>query len=431
MKRSFHLTLRATLAVALFSIAFSAASARAQVDFTRYVALGDSLTAGFQSGSLNQTYQATSYPALIARQGGATGFQQPLVTEPGIPAILELRSLSPLQIVPKAGIGQPANLTLPRPYNNMAVPGADVVDLTTTTTDSGGLHDLILRRTGFTQLQQGLSLAPTVVTLWIGNNDVLGAAIRGRAIEGVTLTPKAAFRQAYGAIVANLRTSGARIVAATLPDVTGVPFVTTIAPYLVDPITRQPVVINGQRVPLLGPGGPLASSTFVTLAASSFLAQGIGIPTAAGGKGTPLPDEVLLDAGEVAIIQDYVDANNQAIREICGAASIPVVDVNAIFREIKISGRRIGGVTVTPDFLTGGLFGYDGVHATDLGYAILANEWIAVINANGGSLPEVDLLPYLGVNTGRPARFEPAAQAVFSQEAWDQLLAVFPTVDGR
>jgi hypothetical protein len=184
-------------------------------------------------------------------------------------------------------------------------------------------------------------------------------------------------------------------------------------------------------VPLIGPGGPLASSTFVTLAASSFLAQGIGIPAAAGGKGTPLPDEVLLDAGEVAIIQDYVSANNQAIREICGAASIPVVDFNAIFAEIKTSGRRLGGVTITTDFLTGGLFGYDGVHATDLGYAIVANEWISVINANGGSLPEVDLLPYLGVNTARPASFEPAAQAVFSQEAWDQLLAAFPTVEAR
>ena len=195
MKRSLHLTLRATLAVALFS----AASARAQVDFTRYVALGDSLTAGFQSGSLNQTYQATSYPALIARQGGATGFQQPLVTEPGIPAILELRSLSPLQIVPKGGLGQPANLTLPRPYNNMAVPGADVVDLTTTTTDNGGLHDLILRRTGFTQLQQGLSLAPTVVTLWIGNNDELGAATSGRVIEDVTITSVATFEANYRA----------------------------------------------------------------------------------------------------------------------------------------------------------------------------------------------------------------------------------------
>lgn len=409
------------------------ALAEAQASFTTYVALGDSLTAGYSNGSLVQGHQNYSYPLDLARQAGVAGtFQQPTISDPGIPAELVLVSLSGPTILPKANrLGEPINLGVPRPYNNLAVPGATSLDaLLDKGATRGSIAQLVLRSQG-SQVEQALALRPTFVTLWIGNNDVLGAAIRGRAVEGVTLTPKAAFRQAYGAIVANLRTSGARIVAGTLPDVTTIPFVTTIAPYLVDPITRQPVVIGGQRVPLIGPGGPLASSTFVTLAASSFLAQGIGIPAAAGGKGTPLPDEVLLDAGEVATIQDYVNANNQAIREICGAASIPVVDFNTIFRDIKSSGRRIGGLTVTADFLTGGLFGYDGVHATDLGYAIVANEWIAVINANGGSLPPVDLLPYLGINDARPARFEPGAQPVFSQEAWDQLLAVFPTVEGR
>ncbi|MFP5284729.1 MAG: SGNH/GDSL hydrolase family protein, partial [Thermoanaerobaculia bacterium] len=154
-------------------------------DFSRYVAFGDSLTAGFSSAALVRTYQVNSYPALIWRQAtnGAAGFEQPLVSEPGIGSIpgagvLRLQSLVPSpQIVPTPGQGQPLNLNLQRPYNNMAVPGADVTDLVSTT--QGGIHDLILRRTGFTQLQQGLSLRPTFVTLWIGNNDVLGAATSG------------------------------------------------------------------------------------------------------------------------------------------------------------------------------------------------------------------------------------------------------------
>jgi lysophospholipase L1-like esterase len=39
----------------------------------------------------------------------------------------------------------------------------------------------------------------------------------------------------------------------------------------------------------------------------------------------------------------------------------------------------------------------DGVHPTDLGYAILANEWIRVINQSGGDLEPVDLGPFTGM----------------------------------
>ena len=108
-------------------------------DFTRYVAVGDSLTAGFMSGGLFQTAQQNSYPILIWRQatGQTSGFEQPLVSDPGIPAALELRGLAPLTIAPRAGRGNPLNLNLQRPYNNLAVPGADVHDAVATVTDNG------------------------------------------------------------------------------------------------------------------------------------------------------------------------------------------------------------------------------------------------------------------------------------------------------
>ena len=72
-----------------------------------------------------------------------------------------------------------------------------------------------------------------------GNNDVLNAAITGVALEGVTLTPAAQFQQEYttliGALRQNLPTAG--IVVGTVPDVTAIPFVTTIKPYIVNPAT--------------------------------------------------------------------------------------------------------------------------------------------------------------------------------------------------
>jgi lysophospholipase L1-like esterase len=428
-------TLRAASAALTLGLA---AGAGAQ-DFTTYMTVGDSLAAGYTSNSLIEAAQVNSVPALLARQGSAPDFQQPLIGDPGIPPILVLQSLIPSPvIVPKSATpGQPRNAGLARPYNNLAVPGATAADALLKTTDNGGFHDLILRGRG-SQVQQAVGSRPTFVTLWIGNNDVLGAALRGQAVDGVTLTPTAIFRQVYGAIVTALRATGAPVVAANLPDPTVIPFVTTIRPYLVNPATGQPVVdANGNRVPLLGPSGPLSPNAFVTLAASTLLAQGTGIPQAAGGNGQPLPDQVILDEAEVGIIRDHVVQNNQAIRDICGAASIPIVDVNSLLNEVATSGRVVGGVELTAAFLTGGIFSYDGVHPTPLGYALVANEWIRVINEElGGELEPVDLGPFLGVTSGSaaaaassPLRRTPPFE--FSAEAYRALLDAFPTLDRR
>src|SRR5881275_411809 len=97
------------LALALLT----AGGAFAQVSFTKYVALGDSLTAGFSSGSINQNFQATSYPALLARQFGITDFQQPLVSPPGLPGLLQLTPLAPTPVIaPTEGTGSPINIGL-------------------------------------------------------------------------------------------------------------------------------------------------------------------------------------------------------------------------------------------------------------------------------------------------------------------------------
>jgi hypothetical protein len=176
----------------------------------------------------------------------------------------------------------------------------------------------------------------------------------------------------------------------------------------------------------------------VTLAASTLLGQGIGIPTALGGTGAPLPDEVVLDPSEIAIIQDHVAADNQAIREICGAANIPVLDLNALLGELATTGRHVGGITLTNAFLSGGVFSYDGVHPNDIGYAVLANEFIRVINANGGTLPPVDLGAVMGVTSaaaggvGASALRPSSSQWVpfeFSAEAYAALLETFARLD--
>jgi lysophospholipase L1-like esterase len=297
------------------------------------------------------------------------------------------------------------------------------------------MHDLILRGLG-SQVQQAVAQRPTFVTVWIGNNDVLGAAVNATAIEGVTLTPTAVFRQTYAAIIAAVRATGAQAVAVNLPDVTSIPYTTTIKPYLVDPATGLPVTVGGQRVPLLGPSGPLPADALVTLAASSLLARGIGIPAAAGGTNQPLPGNVVLEPAETATIRNFVNTNNASIRDICAAASVPVLDLNSLLTEVATQGREIGGFTVTGAFLTGGVFSYDGVHPTDLGNGLVANEFVDVINeAFGGALPHVDLKPLAQAaareGVVRAASVRHAGLPEFSPAAQDQLQALFPTLDPR
>ncbi len=420
---------RFTLALAAFALVLGSSPARAQGSFDVYVAFGDSLTAGFSSGSLVETHQKNSYPALIALAAATKDFQQPTISEPGIPAELALVSLTPGPIVaPKSSAhGSPTNLQLPRPYNNLGVPGADSLDILSTVTDGGGFHDLILRGKG-TALKEGAALHPTFITLWIGNNDVLGAATQGRAIEGLTLTSVAKFRARYSAVVDAVKATGAKVVAANIPDVDTIPFVSTIPPVVVDPVSHAPVLVSGQPVPLIGPSGSLASNAHVLLSASSLLAQGIGIPKALGGQGTPLPDAVILDADEVGSIRDHVAGYNLAIGDLCSAAGIPVLDVNGLLRDLATRGRNVGGVTLNSDYLTGGIFSYDGIHPSDLGYAVLANEWIAKINEGGASLPVVDLAPFLGVGQASRRRTGPVE---FTEEAYQNLLMVFPPLDRR
>jgi lysophospholipase L1-like esterase len=419
-------------ALALAAAPTVALAQTGSANFTKYVSLGDSLTAGFCSGSLIVNCQSASYPSLIFEQ--ATGqarsaFQQPTVSAPGLPPILQLGSLIPPHIAPAPGAGQPTNLTLPRPYDNMAVPGFTLHDLLTKTQAANPqteLTDLILRRQGFTQLQQGLGLKPTFVTLWIGNNDALGAATSGTAIEGVTLTPVAQFDHDYKVVAGAILATGAKLAVATIPDVTSIPFVTTLTRFVPNPATGQPLLINGNPIPLIG----VNPGDYVLLTAQTAMAQGYGIPTALGGNGQPLPGTVVLTAAEATTIGNFVNSYNQTIRGVAGSSdNVALFDANAVFAEIKDHGANVGGVTFTPQFLLGGLFSYDGVHPTAFGYAYIANQFIDAINAKfGGSIPNVDLYPFIFGGPKSKSMFDedPAAFFYFTPEAYTNLKYAFP-----
>lgn len=414
------------LAPILLAVLLVAGPALAQpdtgsADFSQFVALGDSLTQGFTNGGVVQTVQVNSIPAIVARQAGVTDFEQPTISPPGIPPLLVIQGLQPPVLVPRPGAGSPTNLNLPRPYNNLAVSGFDVRDVLVTRTGNP-IIDVTLRGQG-TALEQAAFLQPTFALVWLGSNDVLGAATSGIVVEGVTLTPPGQFAMDLRAVVGTLAGQGAGIVMANIPDVTAIPFVTTLPAVVTDPATGQPVRgPNGNLIPLIGPDGPLNPAVDrVLLSASAELAIGRGIPPQLGGTG-PLSNSAVLNGQELGAISNRVQALNNIIASVANEAGAALFDLNAFFRDISANGFRVGGVELTTDFLTGGIFSYDGVHPAPLGYAVLANQFIRTINDGfGADIPLADLGPFIFGPAGAGGAIlppgTPAAASRFTPEA--------------
>jgi lysophospholipase L1-like esterase len=397
-------------AVLLFALPTFAA-ARGKADFTRFVALGDSYGAGFESGSLNQNHQQYSWPAIIARQAGAPDFQQPLVSFPGISnelQVVDIISFPPV-ILPAAGTGQPVNLTLARPYNNLSIPGANVADLTTITgaeqVPAGTAQQFarfILRGQG-TAVQQASAEHPTFIAIWIGGNDLLGSVLGGTP---KALTPTDAFKTAYNKMLDQLIAAApdAGMVVGNMPtNPVSLPYLTTVPPVLINPATRQPVIFNGSPIPLiaeLGDGtvGPLPPGSFVLLPYSGQIATGFGIPAFLAADpnfaklpniGKPLLDAWVLTPAEATQIATRAVEYNQVINDAASARNIPVADINGLFNKFAApGGYHVGPFTFTPSYITGGLFSLDGFHMTDLGYTLFANQYIRTINtAYGTDIP--------------------------------------------
>ena len=89
-------------------------------------------------------------------------------------------------------------------------------------------------------------------------------------------------------------------------------------------------------------------------------------------------------------------------------------------------------------------FGYDGIHPSELGYAIQANEWIkALATAGIANLPLIDLSEFLGLDEAAGSTGVGASSvsgrtgaavgspAEFTPEAYEQLLRLYPAFDQR
>jgi hypothetical protein len=68
-----------------------------------------------------------------------------------------------------------------------------------------------------------------------------------------------------------------------------------------------------------------------------------------------------------------------------------LVDIYSLVNNLAENGAKVGNRTLTTAFM-GGLFSLDGIHPTNTGYAIIANEFIKTINRSlGTDIPAVSV----------------------------------------
>jgi lysophospholipase L1-like esterase len=209
--------------------------------FTRYVSFGNSITAGFQSGGLNDSLQRAAYPVLLA-QAMRTTFYYPSINY--VPTLDLYGCPSPISFIfsnPPTRLGSPTtplcslrSANIPPYLNNVAFPGADVLELLNTNyappqppPSATDAYKLFLLG-GRTELQRAREVSPTFVTVWIGNNDVLSAILdTGDAGQAADITPPATFATRFDALMDSIDSFGSVQggVLLGVVQVTGAPYV--------------------------------------------------------------------------------------------------------------------------------------------------------------------------------------------------------------
>ncbi len=466
-----------------------------EANLSNFVAVGNSLTAGYADGALYITGQENSFPNIMAQQfakaGGSETFTQPLMADNLGGLLLGGMQIQPNRLVLSVDAsGNPAPTLLegtpttdvtnsiPGPYNNMGVPGAKSFHLVAPGYGStAGLPDAanpyyarFATSASATVLGDAVSLSPTFFTLWIGNNDILGYATSGGSGVDQTgnfdpssygandITDPNVFASVYSEQVTALSAGASGGALVNIPDVTSIPYFTTVPvqsipldaataatvnaqfglyntqvlPGLVgagvlspeeaaarminftagvnfpiimdDDLTDISLILQGPPFNLPAPTANLLgqlrqanADDLVVLPASSVLGTtpDPSNPLGVVGVSIPLEDSLVLTATEQGRVATAAAAYNATIQGLASANGLAFVDARAALAQVAQDGIAYDGGVLSSQYVTGGAFSLDGVHPTPRGYAYTANLIIdAINNTYNATIPKVNIGNY-------------------------------------
>jgi len=362
--------------------------------FERYVAIGNSITAGTQADGINDATQRQSYAFLLAQQM-RTRFAYPSIAGRGCaPPIINW------QTGQRFGTGSTSTTCdLRNPtfatdiLNNVAVPGAASTEVhAQQSPNHNTLTTLILG--GKTQVQRALEAHPTFVTIWLSGADAFQAAASGVIIPtpGVSrgITPLADFTANYERMFADLVAGapGLKGVLIATAQTGTIPLLFPVAAFE-DPAFLQgfsaaaggPVAVNPNCV---GSGALVSFRILPAMVSGAHPRAIVCQPTAPASVG----DIFILDATEQATVRTAVDAYNAYLQSKANELDFAFLDPNALLAQL----RQSGCATTVPNLAAaasaspfGACFSSDGVHPSATGQAHVANTIINAINAKYGT----------------------------------------------
>jgi len=420
---------------------------KGSANFTKYIVIGNSIFAGYADNALYHNGQKNSIPNLIAGQlqlAGSGSFVQPMVASeygvaftgsaPKLKLGYTTSCTGVISLGPVYDLGTKEPLA-PVGYdvNNFAIPGAksfhllaphygDPAGLVTVPPTANPYFFRFAKTAASSVLGDAMAANATFFTMWLGDNDVLQYALSGGL--GDTITSPAFFQTVMGGILHELTLNGAKGVIGTIPDITEIPFFTTI-PYNGLVLTQSQadsvnMAMGLYQLPFHYTAGPnpflVADSTsphpyfkvrqmqpgemvLMTVPQDSLKCKGMGIIDRVKKVPYPIPKQFILNLDDIAKLQAATAAYNQIIPALAAHFNIGVVDMNAKLKEMQnFPGIAWDGMTLNTTFVTGGAFSLDGIHLNPRGCALAANYFIDAINKQYNStIPYVDVTKYPGV----------------------------------
>ena len=382
--------------------------------FSQYVAIGTSIGAGIQSGGINDSTQREAFTYQLAVAMGLkpqVNWFYPSFAGNGCPAPLS-NALTGARVggASAAACGTRSASSF-RPYeNNLSIPSIraaqvlNLLNLSFPATDTLKLAQFIVGSRN--PIDAAVAVNPTFVTVELGGNDVLGAATRG---DTTLLTPLTAFNNSMDSIATALDATGAKVAISNVPNATSIPNlahasimfclktgacpgVPATLPFSLPTFTIDnscaPNAAGGigdtYLVPFTTVGAILSTLSAGRAAVLNCATDVVTIIPPPPAPANPVPAGGTINPVELAAIGARVAAYNTHLAALATAHGYALVDLAALLQ------AQAGLIPpfpslATPTNLFGPLFSQDGVHPNKTGQKLIANAFIAAINAKFGT----------------------------------------------
>ncbi|GAA4050176.1 hypothetical protein GCM10022409_41190 [Hymenobacter glaciei] len=412
-------------------------------DTSRYVAVGDSYTAGLSNGGLTRASQEYSYPNLLAQQfsranANAT-FTQPylepgtgsgylsLVDLPasGLPVVRRIAGQAVLRTVinPNACGGPDTMRLLTRSATantvpqNLGVPGLLLTQIetaglgnATNATPSGAFNPYFERLLPVTDSRTYLqtvstaSASATFFTYFMGLDNLL-PYLRSGGECGIVSA--AVLNANARKILAVLAANGRPGIIARLPALTNLPLL-RLGRGLALQSRLQATFGDTARVYINDNGFVQAITNDDYVLATVLPRLGLRTPVVVNGTTLQLPygrdsrnpvrDADVIDKTELARINLAVNGHNTDLETVATIYKMPIgldnkrtLDANAAFPNFVGETILVNGVTYSAEPVRGNFFSLDYYSLTPRGNALLANAFIQAINtAYRANIPAIE-----------------------------------------